>query len=170
MPLILIPLPDMQNPQKSTYWKFVAWFLALIIFGIGSLVAFRVYEFRQGERAVQELAKGLEQAQEELYKLQLADTIGGKTPQETLALYIDAVERGDYELASKYFVLEKREEELKSFEGAPEVNIQNYIELLRESADSQGVYSDDGKYFSIDRPILIRMGLYPSGVWKILEI
>lgn len=62
MPLILISLPDMQNPQKSTYWKFVAWFLAMIILGIGSLVAFRVYEFRQGERAVQELrefAEGL---------------------------------------------------------------------------------------------------------------
>src|SRR3990167_1902802 len=47
----------------------------------------------------------------EIYDAALRDTYGGKTPQETLAMYIEAVEKGDYELASKYFVEEKREEE-----------------------------------------------------------
>ncbi len=34
-----------------------------------------------------------------------ADTYGGKTPEETLGMFIDALKKGDVELASKYFVL-----------------------------------------------------------------
>ena len=41
----------------------------------------------------------------ELYK---KDTYGGSTPEETLALFIDALKKGDVELASKYFVPEKQ--------------------------------------------------------------
>lgn len=33
-----------------------------------------------------------------------ADTYGGKTPEETLALFVDALERGDATLASKYYM------------------------------------------------------------------
>ena len=42
-----------------------------------------------------------------------ADTYGGKTPQETLDMFISAVEKGDYELASKYFVVERQNKELE---------------------------------------------------------
>lgn len=45
--------------------------------------------------------------QEQKYK---ADTYGGKTPQETYALFLEALEKKDIELASKYFVLDKQEE------------------------------------------------------------
>ncbi|MEK7558458.1 MAG: hypothetical protein AAB507_01370, partial [Patescibacteria group bacterium] len=45
---------------------------------------------------------------EELYK---KDTYGGATPEETLALFIDALKKGDTELASKYFVPEKQKQE-----------------------------------------------------------
>ena len=38
------------------------------------------------------------------------DTYGGDTPEETLDLFIEALEAGDIELASKYFVVEKQEE------------------------------------------------------------
>ena len=37
-----------------------------------------------------------------------ADTYGGATPEETLKLFIDALEKKDYELASKYFVAEEQ--------------------------------------------------------------
>jgi len=45
---------------------------------------------------------------DELYK---KDTYGGATPEETLALFIEALKKGDTELAAKYFVLEKQKEE-----------------------------------------------------------
>src|SRR3989304_74803 len=38
----------------------------------------------------------------------LEDTYGGKTPKETLELFIAAVEKEDFDLASKYFILSKQ--------------------------------------------------------------
>jgi len=40
------------------------------------------------------------------------DPYGGATPEETLRLFIEALEKKDYTLASNYFVPEKRKEEL----------------------------------------------------------
>jgi len=45
---------------------------------------------------------------EEAYK---KDTYGGATPEETLQLFIDALKKGDVELAAKYFIPEKQKEE-----------------------------------------------------------
>lgn len=42
-----------------------------------------------------------------------ADKDGGKTPEETLDLFIGALKVGDIEKASKYYVLDKQEETLK---------------------------------------------------------
>lgn len=41
------------------------------------------------------------------------DLDGGKTPEETLDLFIEALKAGDIEKASKYYVLEKQAEEFK---------------------------------------------------------
>jgi len=53
----------------------------------------------------------------EEYKLaQSRDTYGGKTPEETLNLFVEALKAGNTELASKYFILSKQDqirEELK---------------------------------------------------------
>ena len=38
------------------------------------------------------------------------DTYGTATPEGTLKLFIEAFEKGDADLASKYFVIEKQEE------------------------------------------------------------
>ncbi|MEK7115422.1 MAG: hypothetical protein AAB862_00545, partial [Patescibacteria group bacterium] len=45
---------------------------------------------------------------DEVYK---KDTYGGATPEETLALFIDALKKGDTDLAAKYFVPEKQKQE-----------------------------------------------------------
>lgn len=45
-----------------------------------------------------------------------ADTYGGATPEETLKLFIDALEKKDYELASKYFVVEEQGEKMTYLE------------------------------------------------------
>ena len=103
----------------------------------------------------------------------MADTYGGKTPQETLQMYIDAVEKGDYELASKYFIGDYQEMELESSRKMPSNEIQKYIDILKNAItklDIDGKYDTDKKYFSLYKPILIRMKLYPNGIWKIIEI
>ena len=47
---------------------------------------------------------------EQYKQAQSKDIYGGKTPEETLGLFVDALKNGDVDLASKYFVLSKQEE------------------------------------------------------------
>lgn len=162
------------NPKKR-YWKFVLNFFAVIIgvfiLYIAAFWAVRYYEAWQGQRAVQKLAEALKKETEENYNRAMADTYGGKTPQETLRMYIEAVEKGDYELASKYFVLENKEKELESLKNASKENIDNYVNRLKtESLNAGGDFSPDKKYFSFKGKLLVSMILYPNGIWKIIEI
>ncbi|MEK7128882.1 MAG: hypothetical protein AAB858_00880, partial [Patescibacteria group bacterium] len=86
-------------------------------------------------------------------------------------MYIDAVEKGDYELASKYFVLDKQEEwksELLEIEQVDKINI--FLNPLKNAIKSKGEYSENKKTFSFHDPILISMKIYPNGIWKIIEI
>ena len=155
---------------KRKYWKFSVAFVAMIFLAVGSVIAWRMYQTNERAENLRRLAQQVEREQEALYQKQLADTYGGKTPQETLRLYIEAVEKGDYELASRYFVIEKQEGELESFKKATNDFIDEYNDLLNQAARNKGNYTTDGNYFSIDKPILVRMIKYPSGVWKIIEI
>ena len=44
------------------------------------------------------------------------DTYGGKTPEETYDMFLDALRKGDTTLASKYFVVDEQEKWLKTLE------------------------------------------------------
>ncbi len=99
------------------------------------------------------------------------DTYGGKTPEETLRMFIDAVEAGDYELASKYFTVEKRKGELDTLQKTSQNNnIDFLLGYLYQTMNSGGYFSTDGKIYTIKNPVFIEFILYPSGIWKINEI
>lgn len=66
-------------------------------------------------------------------QLQLNDKIGGNTPEETVDLFIEALKKGDYELASKYFVIDEQEKWRKSFENPNKENIDNWIKELESN-------------------------------------
>lgn len=51
----------------------------------------------------------VKRAYEKLAEPYYKDTYGGKTPEETYDMFIDALKKGDVELASKYFVIEDQE-------------------------------------------------------------
>ena len=163
--------------SKKSFFKFFLIFLALIVgaFVLYAVVVNLIQAFSQwqGEKRVEKLAEELKRLEQESYQAAMADTYGGKTPQETLKMYIEAVEKGDYELASKYFIGENRQKELESSNKMNEDAVQSYIKLLKDTLkrfDNEGSYDLDKKYFSIYKPILIRMSLYPNGTWKIIEI
>ena len=69
-----------------------------IIYGIG----YWKYQNSPEYRAEQNLKK--------LEKKYAEDPYGGETPEETLRLFIDALKKGDTDLAAKYFILDKQEE------------------------------------------------------------
>lgn len=48
-------------------------------------------------------------AMEQPYK---EDTYGGKTPEETWAMYVSALEKKDFELASKYYAVNQQKNEM----------------------------------------------------------
>lgn len=55
--------------------------------------------------------KAVDKFQESLEKPYKEDIYGGKTPEETWKMFLDALKAGDIELASRYFAVEKQEEE-----------------------------------------------------------
>ncbi len=59
--------------------------------------------------------KSVEKFQSALEKPYREDVYGGKTPEETWAMFLDALKKGDVELASKYFVVDKQEEMKEKF-------------------------------------------------------
>src|SRR3989344_5401807 len=80
--------------------------------------------------------------QESLRKPYKEDTYGGKTPEETWTMFLDALKKGDVELASKYFVVEKQEDWLKTLQNTKEAEkldtvIKNFSSGLKEDLNSK---------------------------------
>ena len=158
------------EPKRSSYWKFVLVFIALVVFALAVVVAARAYELWRANQTLRTFNQTILDAAARVREAQTRDTYGGKTPQETLRLYIDAVEKGDYELASKYFVAEKQAGELKSLRQSPRENIENVLGLLQQDLQSLGSYSEKYDGYVIRKPLLVDFMLYPNGIWKIIEI
>ncbi len=75
--------------------------LVLLVFLVsGFMYWYQWYQSRADLRALR--------AYEDKVALFANDTYGGKTPEETLSLFVDALKAGDVELASKYFVLDAK--------------------------------------------------------------
>jgi hypothetical protein len=55
--------------------------------------------------------------------LEARDTYGGKTPEETWGMYIDALKKGDVELASKYYQVDQQNEVKDDLEIAKKNNV-----------------------------------------------
>ena len=81
--------------------------LALVIFislGLWSWIKYFSPLAREN-RALQESYRNYSNWENDYKSAMTADTYGGKTPQETLDLFVAALKKGDLELASKYFSL-----------------------------------------------------------------
>lgn len=151
--------------------------IALIVFGavvfvwygyVGT-VKYKNWKWYQGMK--NEAAKFEKELADKKAKI-AADTYGGKTPQETLDMFIAAVEKGDYELASKYFVVERQEKELKELQISERKNIDNVMSLLKKvNAEMIEENFQTSKInYVITHPILVTFIKYPSNLWKIDEI
>jgi len=65
-----------------------------------------VYNNWQDRKNAALMIKGYNEMMDKISKTLTEDTYGGKTPQETLDMFIDALEKGNIELAGKYFALD----------------------------------------------------------------
>lgn len=114
-----------------------------------------------------------------------ADIYGGKTPEETLKMFIEALEKGDIELASKYFALDTNENSeyyltRKEWEnGLKKIKEENRVKeiidiLLKLQPDKSNQSREDGDYGfavydnngTVEVSLLMKLNKY-SNVWKI---
>src|SRR3989344_8812900 len=145
--------------SQKNYRIFAAVFLILVIL-LGAYFVWSRYfspEAKRREEATRNVEKFMK-ANADFEAVMRADTYGGKTPQETLDMFIDALKKGDIDLAAKYFELEtnmndknyltrkKWEDGLKATKDAGK--IEEVADLLsRAVPDSESVaYEGDFKF------------------------
>jgi len=87
--------------QKRSYRKFVLWFLAII------LTLFIVYPILRTLYNDYVAKRGFDayfSAEQDYLNALKNDKYGGKTPEETYFMYLDALKKSDIALASKYYI------------------------------------------------------------------
>lgn len=93
------------NFFSKRFVKFLGVFLLIIgIVGGGYQIW---YHYFSADAKMQANYERYQDRQEQFDAAMKADTYGGKTPQETLSMFIDALKKGDVDLASKYFLFDK---------------------------------------------------------------
>jgi hypothetical protein len=161
---------DLSKPARQHLFKYFSTFLLIMLVIFVSLFGLSKYQRYLGASEVEKVADALERLKQQDYEDAMADTVGGKTPQETLSLYIQALEKRDFVLAGKYFIGTKQQEETDSWKGIPENRIKDVIVILKSSLKSELDCSTDRKQCVIHDPVLVDFKLYPNGIWKIIEI
>ena len=118
--------------------------LFIIIFLAGFLIA-------NGAKYYLDMWKADRNVQAWMGELQapyINDTYGGATPEETFDLYLAALKKGDLELASKYFVVNKQARELQDLQ--KESDLTNYIKEL------EGIDADRWTKQTVDSQLYVK--------------
>ncbi len=176
---------DIKNTPKSSFWKFFSILAAILILVGGSSIAWTSYLSPDAKRE-REMSKNIDSFyawQKNYDELMKNDTYGGKTPEETLQLLIDALKSGDVELASKYFAYETNENDpnyltKKKWEDAlskakKDNRFSEIIDVVSRATPDKSASIDIGHYVFVTRDgksIVAEIDLYLnkySGVWKI---
>lgn len=106
----------------------------------------------------------------DLEKRYAEDTYGGSTPEETLKLFIAALESGNIDLASKYFVVDRQEEE-KEYLQKVDIN-----EILTDAKNLKLSKKDSGEAFFtiVDGngivEVQVVLNKISNGKWKISSL
>lgn len=106
-------LSGLRSIFSSNWVKPAAILSVCVIFVVGSFMVWtnvlspEARKSREDGEKIAEFFSGLQAAEER----QRQDTYGGETPEETIQLFITALENDDLELASKYFKLTVQGEE-----------------------------------------------------------
>lgn len=145
--------------------KFVGVF-AVIIIAVLTALYYVNYYFSPEQKALRYYA--------ELERQYAEDTYGGKTPEETLRLFIDALKAGDIELASKYFVMEEREKTKKDLEAVKNDDGLNKVIERMQNFRSSKIDNDKAWFVITDKNRVIKYESFLSknqnNVWKIINM
>jgi len=170
---------------SKSYLKHIVAFFGLILLVGGSYFVWDGYlsDSAKNARQMQKQYENYTNWDNNVKKTLSEDTYGGKTAQETLIMFIDALKNGDVELASKYFELETNEKDpyfltrnrwVESLRKAKEENRLVEIINITEKAkfDEKSSWKETA-WFSIlnnvgiaDYTIILNLNTF-SNIWKI---
>ncbi|MFH0806723.1 MAG: hypothetical protein V1885_03310 [Candidatus Brennerbacteria bacterium] len=188
VPSANVPPAMPEPPQQSKFWKFATWFVVIVV--VAGVVVWVADYVSPGARSARETQRNYELYQQGINDMEAAlraDTYGGATPQETLDLFVDALRKGDIELASKYFELDintqsedylTRRKWEQALEKARSDGKSDYILSVVAIArpDPQAAITEDYFVFSardengvVITDLDMRLNKY-SGVWKIQSL
>lgn len=161
--------------SRNKYWKFVLGFFGIIILsGAGYFVLrfyFRNEEFIKKQKQDQEIIEHYAALEKKIKE----DVYGGETPEETLRLFIDALKAGDTDLAAKYFVVEKQEEQKQYLQEIKQQDnfrmaITDLVKLkLSKQTEGEAFYTAVGSSGVVELQVIFSKNL-ATKKWKILEL
>ena len=139
--------------------------IAVFLFAIGyGLSWYGEYSFNKDLQAIKKEAE----------RPYLEDIYGGKTPKETLELFIAAIEKEDFDLASKYTIINKQEGWRDRLVKGEKQKLYNWIDLLKTAQDRgslwDGNFQMEVKNAAESANLIIDFIKYPQGIWKIQEM
>ncbi len=144
--------------------KFLGIAVGIVIVGAGALWGVQYWQYRTSPeyRALQDLKN--------LQKQYAEDPYGGNTPEETLRLFIDALKKGDTDLASKYFILDKQEEWRNDLLIIKEKGLLDEMVRDLENTKLENKDSETARYFfvteeNLSSPVVLVKSV--NGKWKI---
>ena len=163
------------NVQLKVWWRH--WSVVFILAVLAGLVIWSMLNLGPWLRTWQE-QRAAAAAQKQLERAYREDKYGGKTPEETLKLFIKALKKEDVALAGKYFLLdengsrEKWENSLRRIKNNNRINeVVKIIEEKLKVADKEITHEGDFKFYIVDEEEikgLVDMELNKySGIWKI---
>ena len=123
--------------------KIILWIVGVIVVILAFLwflgaYGYQIQNYFMAQRQEKHVAE-IERQKAEILQAQKNDSYGGKTPEETLTMYIDALKAGDIELASKYYEVSPENPQLQVIkledfkrdisEGLLDISINNLIKI-----------------------------------------
>lgn len=144
--------------------KFLGIATAIVVLGLGVVYGTQYLRYRSSPEY--KAAKDLEN----LKKQYAEDSYGGDTPEETLRLFVEALKKGDTDLAAKYFVLDKQQEWKEDLAKIKEKGLLK--SMIRDLENKKGgeVNNDTTRYFitaedGLSSPLVLVKSI--NGKWKI---
>ncbi|MDP3015160.1 MAG: hypothetical protein Q8N28_01980 [bacterium] len=175
-------MDNQQNQKpKRRYWKFALGFLGIIVIVAGGFFVWERY-FSPMAKINRETQKNYEKylAWEENYKKAMTeDTYGGKTPEETLQMFIEALEKEDVELASRYFMLDENMDRKKWIDRLNSIRQNDYLLVMIKDIEEKAKPDIQNRLNENDYKFVLRaddgtVGAVidmefnkHSGIWKI---
>ena len=150
------------------WFRNILGFLAVLFLGFAVFFAVEWYRY---QKSPQHTAEKYFNDLREKYE---ADTYGGSTPEETLQLFVDALKKGDVDLASKYFMVEEQEKQVaylqdRQAKGLLNVIVENAIKLkLTESNEELAFFNIIDANNIVKSEVILQKNT--KNKWKISEL